>query len=157
MTSKITSRKVILIVLALAVLFVAICFTDSLRYPRIARSAYWRHPYLLVRATLSRVVPGKGVSRKAILAHAGKLGYGDGLSVRLLYLPDLPTDEKTIKDRVFCLVRKEQPYSKERLFWIVTPYSHGCIINDYTIAYEYRTGRLVYIEDTSRVGELAIE
>jgi len=157
MVWKITRRRVTFVVLAVPLLLAVVCFVDSLRYPRIARSAYWRHPNLLVRATAVRLFPGKGVSKKAVVAHAGQLGYTDDLSVHLLYLPDLPVDDKTVKKRVFGLIRKERTYSKERLFWIVTPHSQGCIINDDTLAYEYRTGRLVCVEDMSRVGEFAIE
>ncbi|MCK4293368.1 MAG: hypothetical protein KAY65_09240 [Planctomycetes bacterium] len=153
MVWKITRCRVAFAVLAVPLLLAAVCFVESLRYPRIARSAYWRRPNLLVRATAVRLFPGKGVSEEAVAAHAARLGYTDDVNVRLLYLPELPADDKTIKDRVFGLIRKERPDTDRRLFWIVTPYSHGNIINDHTLAYEYKTGRLVCAEDVSMVGE----
>jgi len=157
MTWKIKRWQVVVGVLGAAVLLVGVCFVDSLRYPRIARSAYWRHPHLLVRATAARMFPGKGVSKKAVVAHASQLGYRNNLHVCLLYLPDSPTDDKTIRDRVFSLVGKRCPDSKEKLFWVVTPNYRGRIINDHMLAHEYRTGRLVSAEDTSRIGEFALE
>lgn len=158
MVKRLAWYKVVVPLSAIPLLLAGFCFIDSLRYPRIARSAYWRHPNLLIRATAARLFPGKGVSSNAVMLHARQLGQTDDLGIRLLYLPDLPTDDKTIKGRVFGLVRKgARPESKEELFWVVTPDCRRCIINDHMLAYEYRTGRLVCAANTSRIGEFAVE
>lgn len=143
MSRKMTRRKWLIAVLAALLLFPAVCFLDSLRYPRIARSAYWRHPWLMPRATVARLFPGKGVSAQAVLAHARRRNRTEGLSVRLLYLPDLPTDDKTIKNRVFGLISQTSGRSEERLFLLVA-LRKGLHTRLYdALAYEYRTGRLV--------------
>lgn len=149
--------RIVLVLLAVPVFLAAVCLLDSLRYPRIARSAYWRRPILLVRATLARLFPGKGVPKRTVLAHARQMGRRGDLGVRLLYLPDLPTDDKTIKARVFHLIAKSWGHSKEQLFWVVTPKRPGGRINDGSLAYEYRAGRLVCAQEHSRVGEYAVE
>jgi len=153
---KVTRCRVVFAVLAVPLLFPAVCFVDSLRYPRIARSAYWHHPNLLVRATAARLFPGKGVSKKAVIAHARQLGRMDNLNVRLLYLPDLPAYDKTIKARTFHMIVKRWGSSKEKLFWVVTPRRDCRNINDDKLAYEYRTGRLVCAKEYSRIGEFAL-
>ena len=127
-----------------------ICFAESLRYPRIARSAYWRCPLLLAKATVARLCANGGVASRTVIADAERLGYRDGLSVRLQYLPDVPRNDKTIRDRVFAMIGKWRAVTNERLFWVVTPGSGGSIINDDTLVYEYKTGRLVYCEDFMR-------
>ena len=150
-------RKVILkatlLAIAVPLLFVpALFFLDSLRYPRIARSAYWRHPKLLVKATLSCLFPPKGISKEMVAEHARKLGYCRDMDVRLLYLSDLPKHDKTIKARVFGLIAKRSVRSKEQLFWVVNKHSFLCKLTDDTMVYEYRTGRLVCAAEYKQLG-----
>jgi len=80
----------------------------------------------------------------------------DNLNVRLLYLPDLPAYDKTIKARTFHMIVKRWGSSKEKLFWVVTPRRDCRNINDDKLAYEYRTGRLVCAKEYSRIGEFAL-
>ena len=147
MIRKSTLRRAAFFALVVPLLLVAVCIVDSFRYPRIARSAYWRRPGLLVRATAACLFPGKGISRRTVAGHAAQLGYTDDVNIRLLYLPELPANDKTIKDRVFGLIRKLHRDSDGPLFWIVTPHSRGDIINDHTLVYEYKTMRLVCAEE----------
>jgi hypothetical protein len=157
MAKKIRFRRAVIVVLATVLLLALMCGVESLRYPRIARSAYWRHPHLLVRATAARLLARKGVSRAAVATHAKQLGRSDELNIRLLYLPDLPAKDKTIKARTLHLIEKGWGTSAETLFWMVTPHSNGRIINDDTLVYEYRTGRLVCAKEYPRLGEFAVE
>ena len=144
--------EAVVVIFMILLLLPTMCFIDSFRYPRIARSAYWRRPTLLAKATITCLFPRKGISRKSVMAHAKQLrGKGD-LNIRLLYLPPLPGNDKTIQARVFHLIAKRFIRSEENLFWIVSP--QDCP-NDDTLVYEYRTGRLVVCEDISRVGESA--
>jgi hypothetical protein len=155
MNWKKTCWSVLVAVPTMALLLAAVCFVDSLRYPRIARSTYWRAPHLLVRATAARILPGKGISRETIAAHAKRLGRGDDLTIRLLYLPDLPKGDTTIKARTFALFHKRRARSNETLFWVVVPHRDGRAVYDDRLAYEYRTGRLVCAKEHSKLGELA--
>jgi hypothetical protein len=111
----------------------------------------------LIRATAARLFPGKGVSSNAVMAHARGLGRTDGLGIRLLYLPDLPADDKTIKARTFGIIEKAWAQSEEELFWIVTPHRNGRAVNDDILVYEYRTGRLVCASEYSRLGECVLQ
>ena len=156
MMLKVTRYRVVFALLAVPLLLASVCFVDSLRYPRIARSAYWHHPNLLLRATSARLFPGKGIPKNAITAHARQLGRADDLNVKLLYLPDLPVYDKTIKARTFNMIVKRWGTSNEKLFWVVTPHRNGRNINDDKLAYEYRTGRLVCAKEYSRIGEFAL-
>jgi hypothetical protein len=157
MAGKAKRFKVVIVVLTVALSLAVVCFVDSLRYPRIARSAYWRHPHLLVRATSARLFPGKGVSKEAVVGHARRLGRIDDVDARLVYLSNRPTDDKTIKARVLGLIAKGWTPSKEQLFWLVTPYRNGRSINDDRLVYEYRTGRLICAKEYDRLGEFARE
>ncbi|MHC4648769.1 MAG: hypothetical protein ACYTBJ_25205 [Planctomycetota bacterium] len=153
-------RKVTPIIIAAAaasvVLLLAVgLFLDALRYPRIARSAYLRHPYLLAKATVGCLFPGKGVRRKEIAAHATELRPKDRLSIRLLYLPDLPAGDKSIKGRTLGTMQKTWAASDEELFWLVTPFRNGCVIGDDRLVYEYRTGRLICAKEDSKLGQCA--
>ena len=158
MADKQTKVKLAATLLAIAVLFVPVLFSlDSLRYPRIARSAYWRHPKLLVKATLSCLFPPKGIPKGVVAAHARQLGHCGAMDVRLLYLPNLPKHDKTIKARVFGLIAKGSVRSKEQLFWVVNKRSLVCKLDDDTLVYEYRTGRLVCAINYNQLGAYAIK
>jgi hypothetical protein len=129
------------IVICLCVLFMFFIFIDSLRYPHIARSAYWLSPVLLTKATITCLFPGKGVASKTIRADAKKITGKDSFNISLLYLPALPRNDKTIQARVFTLIAKTYIETNESLFWVVTPINNRNI--DDTLIYEYKTGRLV--------------
>jgi len=66
------------------------------------------------------------------------------VTARLLYLPDLPKGDKTIKERVFGLMTKTKVTSEEKLFWFVYPDGEpGGILGDKTAVFAYRTGVVV--------------
>ena len=129
-----------LIAIIVVLLFLFVSFLDSFRYPRIARSAYWRSPGLLMKATISCLFPGKGVSKKNILINAKQLTGNDRFNMSLLYLPTLPKNDKTIQARVFNSIAKTYAETNESLFWVVSPRDSHNI--DDTLIYEYKTGRL---------------
>ncbi len=155
---QIAVRAIIVFVLSVPVLIATTCFIDSFNYPRIARSAYWRRPGLLIRATYHRLFPGKGVSAQVIAKHAEQFTKTSNLNINLLYLPDRPANDKTIKARVFCLIAKSYLSTNEDLFWLAVPRRLGRKNIDETVVYEYRTGKLICAEDYSaQLGSFALE
>jgi hypothetical protein len=127
----------------------AVCSLDSLRYPRAVRGAYLCRPALMARATLSCVFAGGGSSKSAIRSHAWTLGRTH-FWVRLLYLPDEPGDQASLRDRVAALVMKRPCNTDEELFWVVVTYDW----ND-ALLYEYATGKLVVSKNGRGLGEIA--
>jgi hypothetical protein len=120
-----------------------VCFVDSLRYPKIARSAYWKRPQVLAKATFSRIFHRRGTKRSDIVQKAHNCGAQGSLDTQMFYLPDYPDDDKTIKARVFGLIAKTHAPTDENLFWIVRPQNRRSDLPDETLVFEYRTGRLV--------------
>ena len=149
MNWKVFIRKVVLSLTAIVFVLAAICFFDSLRYPRIVRSAYWRHPLLLVRATAAFICARNGIGREQIRKQASWSGCTEQLRIQLLYLPEAPDDDKTIRDRLFGLIVKISRKTDEELFWLVTPLRNGSEIADERLVFEYRTGRLVCSQELS--------
>ena len=126
-----------------AVLLVALCVSEVIRYPRIARSAYLRHPLLLIAAGWSRLLPGSGATEAVVLANAGRVYPGAKLYAYRFYLSDRPRDDRSIRDRVFSLIRKGIPQTDERVFWIVSASTKFSTVHDDWLVYEFRTGKLV--------------
>ena len=115
-------------------------FLEANRYPRIVRSGYFRHPYLLLLASFARIYPGKGVSKEEILASA-KLIYPDSnLYSERIYLSDKPTNDRSLRERYFSTACKTQVLTDEKIFYVVYKVNG---YNDGILLYEYRTGKLV--------------
>jgi len=137
---KIAVRVIVVLIFSLPALIVITCLIDSFNYPRIARSAYWRHPDLLVRATGRRLFPEKGVCAEIIAKDAAQHFNTNLYDISLLYLADSPENDTTIRDRTFATLSKFRTSTREKLFWIVEPRNSP---NDEPLVYEYRTGKLV--------------
>ncbi|MHC4865708.1 MAG: hypothetical protein ACYTEX_16625 [Planctomycetota bacterium] len=110
-----------------------------------------------MKAAVARLFPGKGISKEAIATHAKQLRTTHNLTIRLLYLPDLPANGSSIKARTLGNFQKKWAASSEELFWVVTPHRNGRNITDGTLVYEYRTGCLICAEEYQRLGEFARE
>jgi len=142
MTTRRT-RRLAIAVAAAAVLLGGLCLSEVVRYPRIARSAYLRHPLLLVAAGWSRLFPGSVTAEAVVLADAARVYPGATLYAYRFYLSDRPRDDRNIRDRIFSLIRKSTPRTDERIFWIVSASAKFGVVQDDWLVYEYKTGRLV--------------
>lgn len=142
MTTRRTRRLAIAVATA-ALLLGVLCLSEVVRYPRIARSAYMRHPLLLLAAGWSRFFPGSGTPETVVLADAARVYPGTRLHTYRFYLSDQPRDDRSIRDRVFSLIRKSTPRTDERIFWIVSASLKFNVVQDDWLVYEYRTGSLV--------------
>jgi len=118
----------------------AICLLDALRYPRIVRSAYLRHPAWLAKATWRRATASGGVSSRTVLAQARQTYPNSKLRSALLHLWNGPDDDKSVRDRLFGLVAKGWMETDEELFWVVS--KTGGTMDDWLV-YEYGSGKLV--------------
>ena len=137
---KMTVLRAVLLACVVPLLLSGVCIVEALRYPRIARSAYLASPWLLVRATCSRVGARGGVAREEVLGQARKTCPGVRLSASVYCLSNEPKDDKCIRDRVFGLIAQRWSPTDEELFWVVR--RSGGTVRDWMV-YEYRTGRLV--------------
>jgi hypothetical protein len=81
---EMTTRRTMILAIAVAttaVLLGGLCLSEVVRYPRIARSAYLRHPLLLVAAGWSRLFPGSGAAETVVLAGTCRMIAGLVISI----------------------------------------------------------------------------
>ena len=119
-----------------------LCICEAFRYPRIVRSGYLRHPSLLIQATFGRLFPGDGVAKADVLQEARKIRPGEDLQAFLAYLSDGPSNDKSIRDRMFGVMWQRVADTDKTLFWVVSPVDSSRGDHDWLV-YEYETGRLV--------------
>ncbi len=138
------TRRQILIAAIIVIIIVSsiysVCFIDSFRYPRIVRGALWRRPHLLVTATLKCYFPCKGVTQKYVSIDAMDRTGNQEFEFSLLYLPNIPKNNKSIQARFFNSIAKNFTETSDDLFWVVSPKGSNSI--DDTLVYEYKSGRL---------------